>query len=106
VRNFIRPGVLFPDDRTKLTWGGNGGVFCSSLNNDGLSPLDVAVLSNNRPLVKMLISFGAREGHRCKYNIFFHFFLGRLFFGAEKLISGDKSSLIAVVNALGSSKFN
>lgn len=81
-------------------------MFCSSLNNDGLSPLDVAVLSNNRPLVKMLISFGAREGHRCKYNIFFHFFLRSLFFGAEKLISGDKSSLIAVVNALGSSKFN
>jgi ankyrin repeat protein len=81
-------------------------VFCSSLNNDGLSPLDVAVLSNNRPLVKMLISFGAREGHRCKYKKIFHFFLRSLFFGAEKLISGDKSSLIAVVNALGSSKFN
>ena len=42
--------------------------FVCSLNNDGLSPLDVAVLSNNRPLVKMLVSFGAREGHRCKYN--------------------------------------
>ncbi|XP_068913325.1 ankyrin repeat and fibronectin type-III domain-containing protein 1 isoform X2 [Tenebrio molitor] len=39
-------------------------VDVNSLNNDGLSPLDVAVLSNNRPLVKMLISFGAREGHR------------------------------------------
>ncbi|XP_063915900.1 ankyrin repeat and fibronectin type-III domain-containing protein 1 isoform X2 [Zophobas morio] len=39
-------------------------VDVNSLNNDGLSPLDVAVLSNNRPLVKMLVSFGAREGHR------------------------------------------
>nr|CAI5841768.1 unnamed protein product [Callosobruchus analis] len=37
-------------------------VDVNSLNTDGLTPLDVAVLSNNRPLVKMLISFGAREG--------------------------------------------
>uniref|UniRef100_A0A1Y1K138 Ankyrin repeat and fibronectin type-III domain-containing protein 1 n=1 Tax=Photinus pyralis TaxID=7054 RepID=A0A1Y1K138_PHOPY len=37
-------------------------VDVNSVNNDGLSPLDIAVLSNNRPLVKMLISFGAREG--------------------------------------------
>ncbi|XP_049817765.1 uncharacterized protein LOC109604148 isoform X2 [Aethina tumida] len=39
-------------------------VDVNSLNNDGLSPLDVAVLSNNRPLVKMLISFGATEGNK------------------------------------------
>nr|XP_015838501.1 PREDICTED: uncharacterized protein LOC661343 isoform X4 [Tribolium castaneum] len=39
-------------------------VDVNSLNNDGLSPLDVAVLSNNRPLVKMLVGFGAKEGHR------------------------------------------
>ncbi|XP_018321711.1 uncharacterized protein LOC108734587 isoform X2 [Agrilus planipennis] len=39
-------------------------VDVNSLNSDGLSPLDVAVLSNNRPLVKMLISFGAREGNQ------------------------------------------
>ncbi|XP_017782500.1 PREDICTED: uncharacterized protein LOC108566897 isoform X2 [Nicrophorus vespilloides] len=41
-------------------------VNCS--NNDGISPLDVAVLSNNRPLVKMLISFGAKEGNQCTVN--------------------------------------
>ncbi|XP_074035951.1 ankyrin repeat and fibronectin type III domain containing protein wide awake isoform X3 [Leptinotarsa decemlineata] len=40
-------------------------VDVNSLNSDGLSPLDVAVLSNNRPLVKMLVSFGAREGNQC-----------------------------------------
>jgi len=39
-----------------------------SVNSDGLSPLDVAVLSNNRPLAKMLVAFGAQEGNQCKYN--------------------------------------
>ncbi|KAJ8986128.1 hypothetical protein NQ317_005598 [Molorchus minor] len=39
-------------------------VDVNSVNNDGLSPLDVAVLSNNRLLVKMLVSFGAREGNQ------------------------------------------
>ncbi|KAJ8957396.1 hypothetical protein NQ318_004876 [Aromia moschata] len=39
-------------------------VDVNSVNNDGLSPLDVAVLSNNRSLVKMLVSFGAREGNQ------------------------------------------
>ncbi|CAH1116010.1 unnamed protein product [Phaedon cochleariae] len=41
-------------------------VDVNSLNTDGLSPLDIAVLSNNRPLVKMLVSFGAKEG--CQFN--------------------------------------
>ncbi|KAJ8923141.1 hypothetical protein NQ315_001695 [Exocentrus adspersus] len=39
-------------------------VDVNSVNSDGLTPLDVAVLSNNRPLVKMLISFGAKEGNQ------------------------------------------
>ncbi|CAH0563969.1 unnamed protein product [Brassicogethes aeneus] len=39
-------------------------VDVNSINNDGLTPLDVAVLSNNRPLVKMLITFGAMEGNK------------------------------------------
>lgn len=39
------------------------------VNSDGLSPLDVAVLSNNKSLIKMLISFGAQEGNECKYYI-------------------------------------
>ncbi|XP_035729377.1 uncharacterized protein LOC118444816 isoform X5 [Vespa mandarinia] len=37
-----------------------------SVNSDGLSPLDVAVLSNNRPLAKMLVTFGAQEGNQFK----------------------------------------
>lgn len=38
-----------------------------SLNSDGLSPLDVAVLSNNRSLTKMLLQNGAIEGTKCKH---------------------------------------
>jgi len=37
-----------------------------SVNNDGLSPLDLAVLFNNREMAKMLIAFGAQEGNRCE----------------------------------------
>lgn len=43
-------------------------TLCFSLNSDGLTPLDVAVLSNNRPLTKVLLAFGAREGNKCKYR--------------------------------------
>ncbi|XP_045478231.1 uncharacterized protein LOC123683318 isoform X2 [Harmonia axyridis] len=39
-------------------------VDVNSVNCDGLTPLDVAVLSNNRPLVKMLVCAGAKEGNR------------------------------------------
>nr|XP_022917045.1 ankyrin repeat and fibronectin type-III domain-containing protein 1 isoform X2 [Onthophagus taurus] len=39
-------------------------VDVNSLNADKLSPLDVAVLSNNRTMVKMLIGFGAKEGNQ------------------------------------------
>ncbi|XP_073995813.1 ankyrin repeat and fibronectin type III domain containing protein wide awake isoform X3 [Rhodnius prolixus] len=38
-------------------------VDVNGVNSDGLSPLDVAVLSNNKSLIKMLISFGAQEGN-------------------------------------------
>lgn len=41
-------------------------VDVNSLNSDGLSPLDVAVLATNRPLVKMLMEFGAKEGTQFK----------------------------------------
>ncbi|KAL1116244.1 hypothetical protein AAG570_005739 [Ranatra chinensis] len=39
-------------------------VDVNGINSDGLSPLDVAVLNNNRPLIKMLLSFGAQEGNQ------------------------------------------
>ncbi|BET01919.1 Ras association (RalGDS/AF-6) domain [Nesidiocoris tenuis] len=38
-------------------------VDVNGVNSDGLSPLDVAVLNNNRSLIKMLIGFGAQEGN-------------------------------------------
>ncbi|XP_011346322.1 uncharacterized protein LOC105284481 isoform X3 [Ooceraea biroi] len=41
-------------------------VDVNSVNSDGLSLLDVAVLSNNRPLAKMLVAFGAQEGNQFK----------------------------------------
>ncbi|XP_055322319.1 uncharacterized protein LOC129578170 isoform X4 [Sitodiplosis mosellana] len=41
-------------------------VDINSLNSDGLSPLDVAVLSNNRSLTKMLLQHGATEGNKFK----------------------------------------
>lgn len=50
---------LFATSNADMNW-----IF--SVNSDGLSPLDVAVLSNNRPLAKMLVAFGAQEGNQCK----------------------------------------
>ncbi|XP_045497495.1 uncharacterized protein LOC123695634 [Colias croceus] len=41
-------------------------VDVNSVNTDGLSPLDVAVLTGNRPLAKMLMEFGAKEGNQFK----------------------------------------
>ncbi|CAH0723197.1 unnamed protein product, partial [Brenthis ino] len=41
-------------------------VDVNSLNTDGLSPLDVAVLACNRHLAKMLMEFGAKEGTQFK----------------------------------------
>ncbi|XP_037909834.1 uncharacterized protein LOC119650787 isoform X3 [Hermetia illucens] len=41
-------------------------VDVNSLNSDGLSPLDVAVLSNNRSMTKMLLQHGATEGSQFK----------------------------------------
>lgn len=40
-------------------------LYLCSLNTDGLSPLTVAVLSNNRSLTKMLLQHGAVEGNKC-----------------------------------------
>ncbi|XP_043281006.1 uncharacterized protein wake isoform X2 [Venturia canescens] len=39
-------------------------VDVNSVNSDGLSALDVAVLGSNRSLAKMLVAFGAQEGNR------------------------------------------
>lgn len=39
-----------------------GGLHVNTLNNDGFSPLDVAVLLDNQSIIKMLLQFGANEG--------------------------------------------
>lgn len=38
--------------------------FVRSVNSDGLTPLDVAFLSNNRELVRLLLANGATEGNK------------------------------------------
>nr|CAD7431543.1 unnamed protein product [Timema monikensis] len=43
-------------------------VDVNSVNSDGLSPLDMAVLNNNRQLAKMLVAFGAQEGNQSVTN--------------------------------------
>lgn len=37
-----------------------------SVNSDGLSPLDVAVLVGNKAMAKILVAFGAQEGNQCE----------------------------------------
>lgn len=39
-----------------------GSSHVNTLNNDGLSPLDVAVLLDNQTVIKTLLQFGANEG--------------------------------------------
>ncbi|XP_067208012.1 ankyrin repeat and fibronectin type-III domain-containing protein 1 isoform X9 [Linepithema humile] len=58
-------------------------VNINSVNSDGLSPLDVAVLSNNRPLAKMLVAFGAQEGNQFKSPEFLGSHLASLLSEAE-----------------------
>ena len=39
---------------------------CFSVNNEDLTPLDVAVMTNHVPMAKMLLQHGARENPKCK----------------------------------------
>ena len=39
-----------------------------SVNSEFLTPLDVAVMTNNIPMAKMLLSNGARESPLCKWK--------------------------------------
>lgn len=43
----------------------------NSVNSDGLSPLDVALLSNNRHMTKMLQQRGAKEAYQCELYLVF-----------------------------------
>ena len=41
--------------------------FIFSLNNEDLTPLDIAIMSNHVPMAKMLIAHGGRENPKCEY---------------------------------------
>ncbi|XP_011300773.1 uncharacterized protein wake isoform X2 [Fopius arisanus] len=41
-------------------------IDVNCVNSDGLTPLDVAVLDNNKSLIKMLVAYGAKEGNQFK----------------------------------------
>ena len=43
----------------------------SSVNNEDLTPLDVAVMTNHVPMAKMLLARGARENPKCKFEQLF-----------------------------------
>ena len=46
-------------------------LFCISfsVNNEDLTPLDVAVMTNHVPMAKMLLQHGARENPKCKLSL-------------------------------------
>ncbi|XP_033746779.1 uncharacterized protein LOC117331911 isoform X1 [Pecten maximus] len=46
-----------------------GGLHINSTNSEGLTPLDVAVMTNNIPMAKMLLLHGARESPLFQRNI-------------------------------------
>ncbi|KAL5285155.1 ANKFN1 family protein [Megaselia abdita] len=55
-------------DKAKTILESNVDVNVNSLNSDGLTPLDIAVLSNNRLMTKMLLRHGAKENTERKYS--------------------------------------
>lgn len=51
------------------TWDNVDYVF-NSTNEENLTPLDVAVLTNNIPMAKTLLSYGAKENPTCEYQFY------------------------------------
>ena len=47
----------------------NNEVDINSYNSDGLSLLDVALLTSNVDMVKLLAKHGATEGLQCEYTL-------------------------------------
>lgn len=37
-------------------------------NSEGLTPLDIAILTNNVPIARILLRIGAKESPHCKYS--------------------------------------
>ncbi|KAK0091746.1 hypothetical protein PV326_002758 [Microctonus aethiopoides] len=65
----------------------SGDIDVNSVNGDGLSPLDVAVLGNNKSLVKMLVAYGAREGNQFRSPESLGSHLASLMLSAERRLS-------------------
>jgi len=38
-------------------------------NSEGLTPLDIAILTNNIPIARTLLHVGAKESPHCKYSV-------------------------------------
>ncbi|KAL6961659.1 Ankyrin-repeat and fibronectin type III domain-containing 1 [Sarracenia purpurea var. burkii] len=78
-------------------------VDVNSVNSDGLSPLDVAVLSNNKPLVKVLVTYGAQEGRKFYSADDMRNHLYHLLHEAERRVQELGSSLRLNIESDGSS---
>lgn len=43
-------------------------------NSEGLLPLDIAIMTNNVPMAKLLLRAGAKESPHCEYRSFINYF--------------------------------
>ncbi|XP_046408882.1 uncharacterized protein LOC124173423 [Ischnura elegans] len=69
-------------------------VDVNSVNGDGLSPLDIAVLHNDRPLAKTLLAFGAKEGQSYESQEALRMHLRHLLQDAESRVEALGGSLL------------
>jgi ankyrin repeat protein len=46
-------------------------VNVNSCNSDGFSPLDIAVMTLNMPLIKLLQSYGSKESCNCELSFYY-----------------------------------
>lgn len=43
-------------------------------NSQGLTPLDIAIMTNNTPIAKLLLKAGGKESPHCEYNTVLKYF--------------------------------
>jgi ankyrin repeat and fibronectin type-III domain-containing protein 1 len=78
----------------------NTDVDVNSLNSDGLSALDIAVLMNNRQMAKLLLQYGALPGPQSSDNL--GNYLSSLMFDAEQKLH----HLAGICETAASQSFN
>jgi ankyrin repeat protein len=44
------------------------------MNEDGFAPLDIAIMTNNMPLAKIMLKYGAKENTKCKFICKYYFY--------------------------------